>query len=88
MNPEDAERQIRQRIIVTPQRVMIAKAIILDLAKTVSSSVSLSLGFSKQTPLFCRDLLSYMSRLTHRHQLSLSVKRSLGGSLPPRPYGP
>ena len=47
MNPEDAERQIRQRIIVTPQRVMIAKAIILELAKTVSSSDELIAGVLK-----------------------------------------
>lgn len=44
MSPDEAERYIRQRIVVTPQRVMIAKAIILDLAKSISSSDELIAG--------------------------------------------
>lgn len=38
MSPEEAERQIRQRIVVTPQRVMVAKAIILDHTKAITST--------------------------------------------------
>lgn len=38
MTPDEARDLIRARITVTPQRVTIAKAIILELAKTISSS--------------------------------------------------
>jgi hypothetical protein len=41
MTPSEAEKDIRSRILVTAQMVVIAKAIILDAAKTISRTSSL-----------------------------------------------
>lgn len=44
MNPEEAEREIRSRIVVTPQKVTIAKALVLDLSEMSSNSEELMEG--------------------------------------------
>lgn len=41
MNSSEAEKQIRERIVVTPQKVVIAKAILLEAAKTISRTTEL-----------------------------------------------
>lgn len=44
MSPDQAEKLIRSRIVVSPQKVTIAKAIVLDLAKGIVSSDELIAG--------------------------------------------
>lgn len=57
MNPEAAERAIRNRIVVTPQKVTIAKAIVLGLATGAVNSDDLIAGVLKANAIVLPGLV-------------------------------